>query len=68
MKGRTKWYPREVHPVRNGVYECAVQISRSVPPFRWELEWDGTGFLVPFPMIVRHWRGLTRAAFREAAA
>jgi hypothetical protein len=27
----------------------------------WEFEWDGTGFIVPCPMGVTHWRGLTKA-------
>lgn len=60
--GKTRWFPRDVSPVRNGQYECIVQISRSVPPLRWPLEWDGTGFLVPFPMIVHRWRGQTKRA------
>jgi hypothetical protein len=62
MKGRTRWFPRGVAPVRLGEYECLVQISRSLPNLLWRLEWDGIGFLVPCPMIVNHWRGQTRAA------
>jgi len=34
---------------------------------RWHLEWDGVGFLVPMPLIVRHWRGMTKRAFQAAA-
>ena len=60
-KGKTKWFPRHIHPVRVGEYECVVQISRSMPLFLWRLEWDGVGFKVPFPMIVHRWRGRTRA-------
>lgn len=63
MKGRTRWTPRSVHPIRNGTYECIVQISRAVPPMIWMLEWDGKGFLVPVPMIVHRWRGLTKKAY-----
>lgn len=66
MSSRTKWFPRSAHPVRNGAYECMVQISRSVPLLLWELEWDGKGFLVPCPMVVKSWRGLTRKAFKLA--
>ena len=62
MKGRTKWFPQNIKPVRNGMYECAVQISRSLPTLRWMLEWDGIGFLVPCPMVVYNWRGLTKKA------
>lgn len=66
MKGRTRWYPRHVHPVRSGFYECAVKISSAVPPLLWMLEWDGKGFLVPVPMVVDRWRGLTKKAFTKA--
>lgn len=62
MKGRTRWFPRNCHPVRNGEFECLVRISSSLPLFRWMLPWDGKGFLVPFPMQVVHWRGLTKKA------
>lgn len=62
MKGRTKWFPRHITPVRNGEYECLVRITSSAPLFRWQLPWDGHGFLVPFPMVVRFWRGQTKAA------
>lgn len=63
-KGKTRWYQQGVDPVRRGFYECAVQISRSLPCILWSLEWDGIGFLVPCPMIVRQWRGQTLKAFR----
>lgn len=63
-KGRTHWFPRSVPPVRNGWYECSVQISRSVPNLLWRLQWDGKGFIVPCPMVVNLWRGMTRAAYR----
>ena len=62
--GKTRWFPRDVKPVRVGTYECAVRISRAVPPLLWKLEWDGVGFLVPFAMIVLRWRGLTKKASR----
>ncbi|CAH1655034.1 hypothetical protein CHELA1G11_10880 [Hyphomicrobiales bacterium] len=65
MKGRTQWTPRSVEPVRNGVYECVVRISRAVPPMIWMLEWDGKGFLVEIPMIVLRWRGMTKKAHDE---
>lgn len=68
MKGRTKWFPRRVGPVRPGVYECAVKFSSSVPMMLWKLEWDGTGFLVPIPMVVYWWRGMTKKAHEEARA
>jgi hypothetical protein len=57
---RTPWFPRSINPVHPGTYECGVRISSSVPTMLWELEWDGRGFLVPFPMIVRQWRGLVK--------
>ena len=67
MKGRTKWFPRSVNPVRNGFYECSAKISSSVPPMLWQLEWDGIGFKVPVPMMVLHWRGMTKEAHDAAA-
>lgn len=66
MKGRNRWAPRNVHPVRNGEYECVVRISSRVPPMLWPLEWDGNGFIVPFPMIVIRWRGMTKKAYDAA--
>lgn len=68
MRGRTRWLPRYTAPVRNGVYECQVRISRAVPRLLWELEWDGRGFLVPFPMVVVWWRGMTKQAHATAMA
>jgi len=67
-KGRTKWYPRHVHPVRTGIYECAVQISRAVPLLIWKLEWDGVGFLTEMPLVVKKWRGLTRKEYLKTKA
>jgi hypothetical protein len=64
MKGKTKWFPRKINPVRNGTYECVVLIARCL--FNWKLEWDGHGFLVPFPMVVKHWRGQTKKAYMGA--
>lgn len=29
-EGRTHWFPRSVPPVRNGWYECSVQISLGI--------------------------------------
>ena len=67
MKDRTRWFLRQVHhPMRTGFYECSVHISSAMPPLRWVLEWDGNGFLVPIPMVVLKWRGLTKKAFTEA--
>lgn len=67
-KGKTRWFPRHVHPVRNGQYECLVMLTSSAPNFLWTLEWDGKGFLVPCPMVVKHWRGLTKAEARKQGA
>ena len=61
MKGRTKWLPRSTAPVRHGPYECFVRIpggARVIWPDK--LVWDGVGFLVPMPMAVLQWRGLTK--------
>lgn len=66
MKGRTRWFPRDVHPVRHGEYQCLVRISSSVPLIDWRLQWDGVGFIVPFPMVVHYWRGLTKSAAKAA--
>lgn len=57
-KKLTPWFPRSIAPVHVGEYECAVQITSSAPCLSWRLHWDGTGFFVPFPMVVRGWRGL----------
>lgn len=66
-RGLSRWLPISVPPVREGDYECIVQISRSVPAIRWRLTWDRRGFRVPCPMIVHHWRGQTRRAVIAAA-
>jgi hypothetical protein len=66
VKGRTRWFPRHCLPMRLGPFECLVRVSSRVPLIRWMLEWDGKGFLVPFPMIVVRWRGMTKQAHREA--
>lgn len=66
MKGKTKWYPRRLEPVRNGEYECIVRISCSAPLFRLVIPWDSIGFLVETPMMVIWWRGLTKKAYWEA--
>ena len=63
--GRTRWFPRNIHPVRTGIYECRVLISRIGPKVLWDLKWNGEGLIVPFPMAVVHWRGLTKAAFKK---
>lgn len=58
---RSRWFPRSVKPSERGVYECGVKVTSSQRrPMLWDLEFDGTGFLVPFPMIVCQWRGLAR--------
>jgi hypothetical protein len=64
-KGKTRWFPRHVEPVNHGLYECVVRLPGGVLT-RWMLEWDGVGFLVPCPMMVRQWRGMTKAAHRTA--
>ena len=66
MKGRTQWFPRHINPARVGEYECAVQITSSAPCILWRLHFDGLGFRVPAPMIVRQWRGLTKKAHDAA--
>ena len=63
-KGKTRWFPRHVHPVRNGQYECRVRIMGGLVGL-WPLVWDGKGFVVPFPMVVYHWRGLTKSAAQQ---
>ena len=58
---KTPWFPRSAPPVRNGRYECAVRLSslqRGLIILPNLIKWDGTGFLVPFPMVVVQWRGL----------
>lgn len=61
MKGYTRWHLRETPPVRPGEYECFVRICPGGYVI-WpeKLYWDGAGFLVPFPMVVKQWRGLTK--------
>jgi hypothetical protein len=66
-KGKTRWYPRDVLPVRKGYYECGIRISNAQKySFLWMLKWDGVGFIVPVPMIVDKWRGRTKAAAGKA--
>jgi len=65
-KGKTKWFPRDIRPVRNGEYECLVRITSSAPLYAWPLPWDGKGFLVPFPMVVVRWRGQTKHAYLKS--
>ena len=58
---KTRWFPRSTPPVRPGHYECAVRWTSAMPRLAlWTLEWDGKGFLVPIPMVVHQWRGLTK--------
>jgi len=64
-KGKTRWFPRHVEPVRHGEYECLVRLTSNAPLFFWRLRWDGKGFLVPFPMVVKFWRGRTKAATHQ---
>lgn len=60
-RSRSRWFPRHVLPVHPGVYECGVVITSSQRHlFLWALPWDGVGFLVPCPMVVKQWRGLAR--------
>ena len=61
MKGRTRWFPRRIEPVRHGEYECVVRLCGGAYA-RWNCVFDGEGFLVPFPMSVVQWRGLTKKA------
>lgn len=61
-KGKSRWFPRSVSPVHHGIYECGVVItSMQRGLFSWHLEWDGNGFIVPCPMVVKKWRGVTKA-------
>lgn len=55
----TPWFPHSTKPAHIGEYECAVQISSSVPLLLMRLMWGGTGFIVPVPMVVKYWRGLS---------
>jgi hypothetical protein len=68
-KGLTRWFllRRDGYPVRPGMYKCGVRISCSLPVMAWDLEYDGFGFLVPFPMVVHQWRGMTERAAKAAA-
>jgi hypothetical protein len=68
MKGMTKWYPRSIDPIRCGEYECAIKFTRTMPLMSWRLMWDGDGFLVPFPMVVYQWRGVTRKQWISGVA
>lgn len=62
MKGRTNWYPRDIHPVRNGVYECyCIVLGRFIATTK--LQWDGIGFISEMPLGVIKWRGLTRKEY-----
>jgi hypothetical protein len=63
-KGKTRWYPRHIHPVRDGTYECLVRIMGGLHT-HWMLEWDGSGFRVPAPMVVKKWRGQTYKAWSK---
>ena len=67
--GRTRWRTLRQHgyPFHHGEYECAVRITSAQRGlFVWKLRFDGKGFLVPLPMIVVQWRGLTRKAYLSA--
>ena len=64
--GHTPWIDRTLPPIRHGEYECVVWFTSSAPSFIKKLYWDGRGFVVPFPMVVDYWRGLTKAAHRSA--
>lgn len=67
--GLTRWFPRQVTPARPGTYECAVRITSAQRSLmKWNLEWDGKGFLVPCPMVVHQWRGMTKKAYDAALA
>ena len=65
--GLTRWFPRHITPVRPGIYRCAVRLTSAQRVlFLWDLEWDGHGFLVPVPMVVYQWRGMTKKAHDAA--
>lgn len=57
---RTRWFKHDELPTRHGTYECLVMITSSAPLFHWDLPWDGVGFIVPTPMVVKFWRGLAK--------
>lgn len=65
MKGRTRWYPIGIKPIRNGEYECHVRLPGGLQTV-WRLEWDSIGFLVPITMVVYRWRGLTKQGAKNA--
>ena len=64
MKGRTKWFRRHRQdPVRTGFYECYCRIAGGAYVIWPEyLMWNGKKFLVPIPMMVIYWRGMTKKA------
>lgn len=63
-KGLTRWYPHKVKPVREGIYECVIRVSRYGPMYRTTYRWDGQQFITGWPWsIVVFWRGQTRAAY-----
>lgn len=68
MKGRTRWFKtRDTYPARPGMYECGVILtSMQKCLIRFELEFDGVGFLCSVPMRVPVWRGMTKRAHDEA--
>ena len=60
---RARWRSRNTNPKKPGMYQCGVRITSSQRKlFLWELEWDGVGFLVPFPMMVHQWRPMAERA------
>ena len=67
---KTRWYPKEVNPVRKGVYE--IKNRNDIP---WYRHWDGRVWYVGsrWPVVARWhqttvtycrdpWRGLTEKA------
>jgi hypothetical protein len=65
-KGKTRWYPSHINPVRKGMYECLMRSSRSLPMFRVYFLWDDEMFVTGWPLsVVVYWRGQTKAAAHQ---
>jgi hypothetical protein len=68
VKGRSKWFKRNEHPVREGEYEVGYIItSMQRNAFLGRAYWDGVGFLVDTPLMrITCWRGMTKKAHDAA--
>jgi len=65
-KGKTRWFPHHIKPVRVGEYECLMRPSRTTPLFEGRYVWDGEQFVTGWPWsVVVFWRGQTKAAAHQ---